>query len=755
MKKLQSGKVLPFLLVCCLLLAGWPMAAGAAVETETKTAVDLIAAGELRMLGRTMTVDGTAQSFDWQGAGFTFVYEGSGDITAEIDITTDVSLVVSIDGKETRPTLKGSGVQTLQIAQGLPEGTHTIRVVRTSDPCSPRLSQLNSLTYPQDAKLTAAPEATYKFEVLGDSITANDFYDAYASLAFRSFDAEANYMAIAGRGLIAGTLAEDNWKPDRTKQIKQLFPKTSYFRDQTVDWDFDQYQPDVLVINLGTNDLSGMNITDFKTAMHDFIVECRGLYPNAHICYAFGFMTGNEDHIAQLRTMIEELNETDGNVSFVRMPLVPGGAHPNFEQNREGAKILIDHLAKILGIEAPESVGTDIELENATRYESEKATYSQGAWIDGNEWTTSYSGGKVVTGLGPKGSGVANAGLVDENWSNIAYVKYTVTVPKTARYQVALAGVATPASGQPYVRAYAKVGADAPLWEWYKLDFEYSAWNNSRATQVITVILEEGENEIWVSGSARGAGSSIVYDYIDVAWLDDDIENIPNFRLIDDEGIIYSDNYLQNPGFEEATAAGFAGWTITGTGLTDVGVVKEGENSLSWWAEEQTDLTIEQTVTGLEAGYYDFSLYMQGGDGTDTSITLAASCGGREFTAQGAVNGYLQWNKATIKGIVVNAGQTLTLRIRIRGTDNFWGSLDEGSLYYMGELDPEDVTNPAGTGDVNDDGTVNSTDARLVLQHTVELTTLTEEAKARADVNGDSTVNSTDARLILQATVGL
>ena len=752
MKREMRKRMLPFLLACCLLLTALPAALGAAAagETETKTAVDLIAAGELRMLGRTMTVDDTAQSFDWQGAGFTFIYEGSGDISAAIEITTDVSLVVSINGEETRPTLKGSGVQTLQIAKDLPEGTYTIRVVRTSDPVTPRLSQLNSLTYSKGAKLTATPEGPYKFEVLGDSITANDFYDAYASLAFRSFGAEANYMAIAGRGLISGTLAEDNWSPDRTKQIKQLFPKTSYFRDPTVDWDFSQYQPDVLVINLGTND----GISDeFVQALHDFILECRELYPDTHICYAFGFMNNNEEQLARLEATINEINETDGNVSYLHMPYVPGGAHPNFEQNREGAEILIEHLAKILGVEAPESVGVDIELENATRYESEQAAYSQGAWTEGDQWTTSYSGGKVVTGMGPKNGGVANASLVNEDWSNIAWVKYTVTVPKTARYQVALAGVATPASGEPYVRAYAKVGADAPLWEWYKLDFEYSAWNNSRATQVITVILEEGENEIWVSGSARGTGSSIVYDYIDVAWLDDDIDNIPNFRLIDDEGIIYSDNYLQNPGFEEATDTGFAGWKITGDGLTDVGVVKEGENSLSWWAEEQTDLTLEQTVTGLDAGYYDFSLFMQGGDGEDTSITLTATCGGREFTAQGTVDGYLNWNKATVKGIVVNAGQTLILRVHIKGANNFWGSLDEGTLYFMGELDPDDITEPTSKGDVNGDGLVNSSDARLVLQYTVDLAELGEAQLEQADVSGDGQVNSTDARMILQSTV--
>ena len=57
-------------------------------------------------------------------------------------------------------------------------------------------------------------------------------------------------------------------------------------------------------------------------------------------------------------------------------------------------------------------------------------------------------------------------------------------------------------------------------------------------------------------------------------------------------------------------------------------------------------------------------------------------------------------------------------------------------------------------GDINADGTVNTTDARLALQHAVGKITLTEAEQEAADVNGDGGVDTTDARLILQAAVG-
>jgi len=56
-------------------------------------------------------------------------------------------------------------------------------------------------------------------------------------------------------------------------------------------------------------------------------------------------------------------------------------------------------------------------------------------------------------------------------------------------------------------------------------------------------------------------------------------------------------------------------------------------------------------------------------------------------------------------------------------------------------------------GDVNGDGTVDSTDARTALQAAVGKVTLTEKQTVAADVNEDGVVDSTDARNILQQVV--
>ncbi len=58
-------------------------------------------------------------------------------------------------------------------------------------------------------------------------------------------------------------------------------------------------------------------------------------------------------------------------------------------------------------------------------------------------------------------------------------------------------------------------------------------------------------------------------------------------------------------------------------------------------------------------------------------------------------------------------------------------------------------------GDINADKKVNSSDALLVLQHSVKLITLTAEQVKIADMNSDSNINSLDALMILQKSVGI
>ena len=59
------------------------------------------------------------------------------------------------------------------------------------------------------------------------------------------------------------------------------------------------------------------------------------------------------------------------------------------------------------------------------------------------------------------------------------------------------------------------------------------------------------------------------------------------------------------------------------------------------------------------------------------------------------------------------------------------------------------------TGDIDNGGTIDASDALMALQYSVNLTELTGRRLLAADVNGDGEINASDALLILQYSVGL
>lgn len=84
--------------------------------------------------------------------------------------------------------------------------------------------------------------------------------------------------------------------------------------------------------------------------------------------------------------------------------------------------------------------------------------------------------------------------------------------------------------------------------------------------------------------------------------------------------------------------------------------------------------------------------------------------------------------------------------------------LEEDYRYYdTYQIEIINAENPNGRkkGDVNNDRKINSSDALLVLQHSVALLYLDSTQKKYADMNGDKKYNSADALAILQIAVGM
>lgn len=311
---------------------------------------------------------------DFTGAGIEFNLTGGGDVYANLEEVNDhfgskgsasggTRFAVEIDGAFKNYVVPSSNVA---LATGLSESTHRIAIYKTSEAAG-GIVNLNSLSIKSSASISK-PTKQYKFEILGDSITCGNQisaseengYLSYATQLSNSYNADANIISCSGRGLKVGYNSETGWNASWDQQINTMWTETSYFRDGgTSKWNTADYVPDVVIANLGNNDLGDwimqnapMTISQFTAEVVSFSQRLRTAYPNAYIIWAYGAFV-NRSYESQYRAAVASLN--DPNIEFVYFNQMGGGAdgHPNQAQHQTIADILSAKIATHLGVADP------------------------------------------------------------------------------------------------------------------------------------------------------------------------------------------------------------------------------------------------------------------------------------------------------------------------------------------------------------------------------------------------------------------
>ncbi len=149
---------------------------------------------------------------------------------------------------------------------------------------------------------------------------------------------------------------------------------------------------------------------------------------------------------------------------------------------------------------------------------------------------------------------------------------------------------------------------------------------------------------------------------------------------------ITADNYLLNPGFEDSD---MSMWRIDNIdGVTDqvyraesMNDIKSGSGLLHFYDPESVEFRIEQTVTGLADGNYNFSLYIHGGDAGEQHMYIYAMVGEEVFaTADMSITKWQEWQHPTIENIPVTGGMiTVGAYVQASGSGP-WGKLDDWML---------------------------------------------------------------------------
>jgi lysophospholipase L1-like esterase len=150
------------------------------------------------------------------------------------------------------------------------------------------------------------PEKVRRMEFIGNSITcgygnegpnrdckfsaaSENGYMAYGAITARKFGAEYMAVAFSGKGIF------QNYDQTTDETIPEIYDRIFPFKED-IKWNFKNYIPDVVVINLGTNDFAHVNPDSaaFTGRYFEFVKTIRKNYPNAHIFCINGPMMSDQ-----------------------------------------------------------------------------------------------------------------------------------------------------------------------------------------------------------------------------------------------------------------------------------------------------------------------------------------------------------------------------------------------------------------------------------------------------------------------------
>ncbi len=133
---------------------------------------------------------------------------------------------------------------------------------------------------------------------------------------------------------------------------------------------------------------------------------------------------------------------------------------------------------------------------------------------------------------------------------------------------------------------------------------------------------------------------------------------------------------VRNPSFEDADTSM---WEITGTGaaIEWTGDASDGDYAVKFWAEDDYQFAVAQTLTDVPAGTYTLTAVSHGGASqlADTR-TLSATSAGVTRTAPLVLTAWGEHHTATVTDVQVGDDGIVTVGAQLQLSAGAWGTLD-------------------------------------------------------------------------------
>lgn len=321
------------------------------------------------------------------GSGAEFIYCGEKLVlTFTADGARDIDgsrarVAVYIDGERVLDEMLDKKTESFTVYEGERKAID-VKIVKLSEVTS-SLFAINPITVAEGDYILPAEEKPHRIEFIGDSITCGygvddedrnhhfststeDVTRAWAYKTAELLDADYSIFSYSGWGVYSG-YTTDSQTRNADSCVPRVYDYTGFsyqqfdggVAPQDVEWDFSAFIPDVVVINLGTNDSTYCDTPDkneeFSEAYCDFIEKIRKRNPDAYIFCVLGTM--GDAMFANIEEAVERyISETgDVKVSTIHLPNqseaqgIAADWHPTEATHSIAARKVADKISEILG----------------------------------------------------------------------------------------------------------------------------------------------------------------------------------------------------------------------------------------------------------------------------------------------------------------------------------------------------------------------------------------------------------------------
>lgn len=343
----------------------------------------------VKLLGRTYfngeneklycALSGTGVEFTFTGTKCTITVAGDNNSLNPNMADNHARIGIYVDGERVIDDMVDKKEEVYEVFQSDEPKEVTVSLVKLSE--SPMSTIAISSISVTGTPIKPTPDREKLIEFIGDSITCGygaddpdkshtfstkteDVTKAYAYKTAQALGADYSMVSFSGYGIISGYSDGKEKVPEQS--LPQYYTKLGFswsangsFKPSEIEWDFNTRRPDLIVINLGTNDDSYTldnkeRQEEFGAAYTEFLKTVRANNPDAKIVCALGVMT---DRLFEyIRKAVDNYTaETgDANISTLKFDVQQAADgysadwHPSIATHDKAAAKLTEYLKTLL-----------------------------------------------------------------------------------------------------------------------------------------------------------------------------------------------------------------------------------------------------------------------------------------------------------------------------------------------------------------------------------------------------------------------